>query len=174
MKLSTYFRCAVLVFSFSILGGCTTYVGKVSKDASYNKKITDTVVVWNNSSNIGIQVTRSAKTAPGVQPVISSTDKSDAQKATLQLLNLFAQSMPDIIGQGLTAQHVKLVASNEQASTQLRIQPIRSDTECAQLGCIYSLWVEVALFDVPLNKVVWSAQFKVGAPFMGKNDESII
>lgn len=171
MLLSHFTRHAFVMIAVAFLGGCTTYVAKVNKDDAYNKRLVETSVVWIPRADIKTRVTR---TAQGVKPAISEKDKSAARQATGELLVLFSKYMPETIGKALVAERVEIVSKYGVASTQLRVQPILSDTDCAPLGCQHSLWVEVALFDRPLNKVIWSASFKVGAPFPANNDESVI
>lgn len=167
-KLVRYVFAAV---SLTVSVGCTTYVAKINKDEGYDKRIADTNVVWVANTNFQVKVTRVGQ---GYQPIISGEDKRAAQQGTAELLQLFAMNMPRTVSGALSDANVIVPPSRETTSTQLRFRPVGSDTDCAPLGCVSSLWVEVTLYDKGLGKVVWSGVFKVGAPFPLKNDEAVI
>lgn len=171
MLLSHCVKYALVLIAAALLGGCTTYVTKVNKDEAYNKRIVEMSVVWVPRVDIKTRVTRAAQ---GFKPTISEKEKSAAQQAGGELLVLFGKFAPESMGKALAAERVTVVPGNALTSTQLRLQPLFVDSDCAPLGCQHSLWVEVSLFDKPFNKVVWSASFKVGAPFPTANDESVI
>jgi len=152
------------------LSACTTPVGPVVRDQSYQKKLADTTVVWVERPGIEGQMT---KTGPqGVQ--FSESDRAKARDDGKLLLALFNQLAAQHVSQQLTERQVKLTAVAGTASTRLILQPVRVQTDCTVMMCNQYMLVTAILQEESSFKTIWSASYKVGAPTPFKHDEGVV
>ena len=167
-KTLKYFSIAIISI---LLNGCTTYVANIKKDDSFTKKLTETSVKFISNEKFEGRISRS--TPSGIAE-ISDKDKINAALGTQELMSLFTKHATEDISKNLMTEHVSVIPADKESKNRLIITPALSDTECAPLGCQYSLWLKTDLFDKDMNKIVWSGIFKVGATFPATNDESVI
>lgn len=157
----------LLLLTILLCSGCTTFVRDVKKADNYNKKITETTVVWQTPQNLKTHITLSS-------PFITDRDKEKSNNHVAELMSLFSSNITNKLTNVLDKNQIKVQPLNSSAATQLRITPTSGRDECTALGCNTSLWVLVQLFDTGENKSAWSGSFKVGAQWPAKNDESVI
>lgn len=157
----------VMTTTVLLLSGCTTYVADVKKTEGYTKRLAQTSVVWISSEFLGTRITRSHDQS------VSASDRAKSNKNIADLL-LFLRELKGTAAAALEKNGVKAAPENMLAATYLRIAPVLGETECAPLGCIDSLWLEAVLFDRQEGKTVWTGRFKVGAPFTGTNDATVV
>ncbi len=157
----------LLLLTLLLCSGCTTFVRDIKKADNYNKKITETAVVWQTPQNLKTNITLSS-------PVISDKAKERSNKHVAELVSLFSSHITHNLSIVLDKNQIKVQQQNSAAATQLIITPTSGRDECTALGCNTSLWIQVQLFDTGENKSVWSGAFKVGAQWPAKNDESVV
>lgn len=165
-------RFVVGMLCVLLLSSCTTYVAGVKKDASYNKQLTETAILWVPPVNLK---TRIKITAQGYRPTITEKAKESSAKHIAELIGLFSEHAPRAIGKALGQRHVNVISKGGAAATQLLVHPTFSETECVPIGCQHSIWLQVVLVDKAEKKPVWEGSFKVGSPVVrGTNDESVV
>lgn len=178
MVFSLRVSCAFAMLLTMLLGGCAgSQDVSVRKDASYNKRLDDTAVVWTPSNNFPMELYRSkmpSASSPNSPPFVTEQDKLEARKGIYELMMLFSGHAVDAMGKALTEAKVHVHPREATAATKLLISPVGSVSGCTGPGCEHTLKVQAALYDRTTGKEVWSGTFKVTAPYMAKGDETLV
>lgn len=160
----------VLIAIFAVMTGCTTYVSKVKKLDGYDKKMSEVMVSWVSPTTLKTSI---RKTGQGVGG-INSEDKEASKNGIKTLLSLFAEHGVSMVSEGLGNNSVTTIADPEKALRKLTFTAVNAETKCVPLGCTHNLRIYVRVFDVELNKAVWTASFLVGKPYAVKSDEETL
>lgn len=178
MIFSLRVSCAVAMLLTTLLSGCVgSQDANVRKDASYNKRLDDTSIVWTSSNNFPMELYRSkmpSASSPNSPPFVTEQDKLEAKKGIYELMMLFSRHAVEVMGEALTEAKVHVHPRETIAATKLMISPVGSISGCTGPGCEHTLKVQVALYDRTAGKEVWSGIFRVTAPYMTKGDETLV
>lgn len=177
MVFSLRISCAFAILLPTLLGCVGSQDVNVRKDATYNKRLDDTAIVWKPSYDFPMKIYRSkmpTASSPSSPPLITEQDKLEARKGIYELMMLFSRHAVDALGKTLTESRVHVHPREATAATKLLISPVDSTSGCTGPGCGHTLKVQAALYDRTTGKEVWSGTFKVAAPYMTKGDETLI
>lgn len=161
-----------------LLGGCVgSQETNVRKDASYDKRLDETAIVWATSKDFPMELYRSkmpSASSPNSPPFVTEQDKIEARKGIFEMLALFSRHAVDAMSKALGGAGVKVHSTSSAAATRMVISPAGSISGCTGPGCEHTLKVRVALYDRAARKDVWSGTFKVTAPYLTKGDETLV
>lgn len=178
MTFSPRVYCAFAILLTTLLSGCVgSQDANIKKDASYNKRLDDTVIVWASSNSFPMELYRTrmpSVSSPNSPPFITEQDKIEARKGISELMALFSRHAVNAMSKALTDAQVHIHPREATTTTKLLISPVGSISGCTGSGCEHTLKVQVALYDSAAGKDVWSGTFKVAAPYMAKGDEALV
>ena len=155
-------RYFVLLVFFAVIAGCSTYVGKVEKLDGYNKKLDHVVVAWHMPVQLKTEIRKSSY---GGSAIITPQVKIDSKQGIDTLLSLFSEHSVKLVTDGLRHNGVTIATTDQQFAQKLNLVVHQSRTECVPLGCTHNLWIRASILDYELGRFVWTAYFKVGAPY---------
>lgn len=178
MVFSLRVSCAFAILLTTLLSGCVgSQDANVRKDASYNKRLDDTAIVWTSSNNFPMELYRSkmpSASSPNSPPFITEQDKIEARKGIFELMMLFSKHAVDAMSEALTEAKVHVHPREATAATKLLISPVGSISGCTGPGCEHTLKMQVTLYDRTAGREVWSGTFRVTASYMTKGDETLV
>lgn len=163
----------VLMLATLALSGCTTFTYHEQKAAGYDKAVSSLRVIWKKTESLPLRIT---KTAMNVTPLIDPRDRERTSEKVFKVLGILRSGTPQYLVENLRAQGVTVLGKNDPEPEEARLifKPIGGIGDCSLLDCAGSLNLKVELADVELEKVVWTASFKIGSANTLKDpDESV-